>query len=146
MNIETKMTMNFLENNPKGLRDYIIRRHSKYLKKIFKKLEKHYGEKVDVHFTFLDYQWALDLDFYLVFNKAGYPISQAGNKRLPVVFVVMPPGYQTADSTKRVLNDEGIYQVTKDNEINWLYKSRKITDISWKRILKKAAAVRLEAC
>ena len=138
MNLETKMTINFLENNPKGLRDYIIRRHNKYLKKIFKRLEKHYGERVDVHFTFLDYQWTL------VFNKGGYPISQAGNRKLPVVFVVMPPGYQTADSTKRVLNDEGIYQVTKNNEINWLYKSRKITDISWNRILKKAASVKLE--
>ena len=144
MGIEAKMTINFLENNPKGLKDYIIRRYGKYLKKILKKLEKHYGEQVDVYFTFLDYQWALDLDFYLVYNKSNQPLSQAGKMKLPVVFVIMPPGYQTADSTKRVLNDEGIYQVTKNNEINWLYKSRKITDISWKRILKKAVEVKLE--
>ena len=144
MDMETKVTINFLENNPKGLRDYILRRYAKYLKRIFKKLEKHYGERVDVHFTFLDYPWAVDLDFYLVYNKAKYPLVNTGRRVLPVVFVIMPPGYQKPDSRQRVLNDEGIYQKTKDSAEIWLYKTRKITNISWKRIFKKAAEVKLE--
>jgi len=143
MHMETKITINFLENNPKGLRDYILRRYGNYLKRIFKKLEKHYGERVDVHFTFLDYSWAVDLDFYLVFNKAKYPLVDAGKRKLAVVFVIMPPGYQKPNSRDRVLNDEGIYMKTKEDEIIWLYKSRKITNISWKRILKKATEVKL---
>ena len=142
MNMETKMTINFLENNPKGLKDYIIRRYGKYLKRILKKLEKHFGGRVDVHFTFLDYQWAVDLDFYLVDNFGEYPFVQSGKRKLPVVFVIMPCGYQKPNSRDRVLNDEGIYLKTKENETIWLYKSRKITNISWKRILKKASEVK----
>ena len=143
MNTETGVTINFLENNPRELRDYIIRRYGKYLKRILKKLEKHFGGRVDVHFTFLDYQWAVDLDFYLIDNLGQFPFVQSGKRMLPVVFVIMPPGYQKADSRKRVLNDEGIYLKTKENETIWLYQNKNITNISWKRILKKAAEVKL---
>ena len=147
MDIETKVTIRFLESNPSGLKKYLNKRYKNEINQIIKKLEIYFNEKIGIHYTFEDGKtsWNSDLDFYLVENKNKYPIANAGNRKLPVCFVINPPGYKKPNSENWIIEDESFYLVTpfSKEHIKWLYKKR-VTDISWSRIFKKVLSTKLE--
>ena len=140
---ETKITLNFVDNYPKGLKLYLIKRYKNEINKLLKKLTLYFKEEVDICYTFGDdteNSWALDLDFYLVKNKAQFPMATVGKKaiELPCCFVICPPGYKKYGSEKRIIEKEIIFKVSKDPRgIVILYK-KKVNNISWKRLFAEA--------
>jgi len=142
---ETKITLNFIDKYPTGLKKYLIKRYKTKIDKLLKRLSNHFGEKVDIYYTFEDMKdaFAMDLDFYLVNNKANYPIAHSGSKRLPVCFVITPPGYKKK-GVGRMMADEVIYKISKSPKgIVILYRDQNVKFISWERLLDKAMVVDL---
>jgi len=133
--VETNITIKLADIHPMGLKRYLILRYKPYINKITSILSSKYNEHVDVHYTFLDVDWALDLDFYLVHNKSKFPIANAGNKKLPVCFVIVPPGYKKPDSNKRIIKDESAYFISPPHGIDVIYK-KNVNDINWERLFK----------
>ncbi len=144
MDSETKMTLLFAEKNPLALKRYLLKRYSNEIDKIKNRLTEYFKEEVDVYFTFESMKnvWAFDLDFYLVNNKAKYPISDAGSRKLPVCFVIVPPGYKKSGSDERLFDAEYIYKVIPKKGISVLYK-KKVKNISWGRLFNEALKVNL---
>ncbi len=97
--VETNITIKLADIHPMGLKRYLILRYKPYINKIISILSSKYNEHIDIHYTFLDANWTLDLDFYLVYNKSNFPISDSGNRKLPVCFVICPPGYKNQIQT-----------------------------------------------
>ncbi len=148
MKDETELTLSLVDSNPLKLKSYIESTYKKELKIIIDKLEKKFGEKVDVYYTFTDttidihQAYALDLDYYLVDNKLNYPIAWSNRKRLPVCFVISPPGYKIYGKKGRHIIDEGIYFAPKEKNAKVKYSYRKkVNDIRWGILFKEAMRV-----
>ncbi len=141
MDTETKITINFLETYPRGLKLYLQKRYGRYIDKLIKKISNFYNEPVAIHYTFEGMKpvWACDLDFYFVNNKSKYPLGDAGNRKLPVCFVIMAPIQKTPSSDDWKFGDEGVYivQPFEKNTAKWLYR-KKVNNISWERLFKEA--------
>ena len=92
--------------NPSTLKSDLLVHHKTQINLIINLLEKYFDEKVNIHYTFEDYNpktvWCFDLDFYLTKNETQLPISTAGNKKLPVCFVIMPPLYKQKNNQNLV--------------------------------------------
>jgi len=146
MDTETKVTINFLDKNPIGLKNYLQHRYAKEINQIMQRLTSYFNERVDIHYTFEDQEpvWSSDLDFYLADNKSKYPIANAGNRKLPVCFVINPPCYKKPNLDEWIIKDEGIYLVEpfKSKKLKWLYK-KKVNTISWERLFKKSLEINL---
>lgn len=139
---ETKLTINLLRSHPKKLKDYLLERYSSEINEIKKLLTIYFDSNVDIHYTFEDFKslaWNADLDFYFVDNKEmDYKVVDAGKRKLPVCFVIMPCVSRKYKMDKYEIKDEGIYMLDKYEKMKWLYHELKPYDMSWTRLFNEA--------
>jgi hypothetical protein len=139
---ETRLTIKLLRSNPKKLKDYLLSNYLDEINEIKRLLTIYFDSNVDVHYTFEDFKtlaWNGDLDFYFLDNKEmGYEVVDAGKRKLPVCFVIMPPISRRYKKDIYDIKDEGIYMLDKHEKMKWLYHGLQVKDMSWYRIFNKA--------
>jgi len=119
-----------------NLKIFLLDKYNIEIKIIINLLCEYFDEKVDVHYTFEDYDstsvFCFDLDFYLVKNKNNLSLGYSGKKKLAVCFVIMPPLYKTEKTHKFILGDEGVYLINNLGKKD-LYR-KYVTNFSWIRL------------